>query len=332
MTLPSAADWKEGIYFGLDEKLYHSLPWAGSGDIKKLAFSPPDFWADSPMNPLREVDDKDTPARIFGSAIHCGILYGEEEFRNRYGYIEGDSGKEGPSAEGLKDWIRQQGGQPAKLKEDNERIIRQEFDTILLTEAQFNKVLVAHQTIKSNPYLVEAFSKGWPEVSIFWREEGVPCKCRHDYLKIKATVDLKSFSGRDRMMSVDRMILNDIFRYRYDAQAAHYLDGRLAGKRLLEEGAVFMGDAATRPSDDWLTKVFANEEPMWAFVFYKSDGATIAKSYQSLFKGPMIEAGRYIKRTALTNYQNFMTRFGTDAWVVADEPFQIQEDDLPKYL
>lgn len=334
MQLPSEDKWEPGIYFGLDEELYHRLPWCGSNDIKKLAFSPSDYWADSPMNPLREPDDKNTPAKVFGSAIHCGILYGEEVFRNRYGYIEGDEGKEGPSAAGLKDWIIQQGGSPAKLKEDNEKMIREVFDTILLTENQFNKVLLAHKTIRSNPHLVEAFSKGWPEVSIFWRQEGVPCKARIDYLKIKACVDLKSFAGKDRLMSLDRMVINDIFKYRYDAQAAHYLDGRLAAKELSEAGKVFMADPdnQTRPSDEWLAKVFANEEPMWAFVFFKTDGANVAKSFQSPFKGPMVEAGRYIKRTALTNYQAFMEKFGTDTWVVTDDPFPITEEDLPKYL
>ncbi len=197
----------------------------------------------------------------------------------------------------------------------------------------FNKILVAHTTIRSNPHLVEAFSKGFPEVSIFWNQEGVPCKCRIDYLKLKASVDLKSISGRGRLKSFDRMVLDDIFRnYRYDAQAAHYTDGRLAAKELFEAGKVWVAGGAMRPSDEWLAKCFGNPEPMWAFVFYKSDGATIAKSYQSGFKGAMLEAGRVVKRTAMTNYQAFMERYGTDTWVVADEPYPIDDEDIPKWL
>jgi len=341
MTLPKPEAWSEGIYFGLDEDLYHALPWCGSTDIKQLAFFPQDYWAGSAMNPLRDPPKEETPAMRFGTAIHYGVLYGEEVFRKRYGYMAGDTGKDGVSAEGLKDWITQQGGKPAKLKADNERMVWKQFDTILLTEDQFNKVLMAHRTIKSNPYLVEAFTKGFPEVSIFWRQEGVPCKARIDYLKLKASVDLKSISSRGRLLTFDEMALADIFGrgYRYDAQAAHYQDGRLAAAELHKAGKVFMAydehtpeQLRVRPSDDWLAQALGNPEPWWAFVFFKTDGMTVANSYQSRFNGPMMASGGVVKRRALTNYQAMMERFGTEAWVVTDEPFNVDEEDVPKWL
>lgn len=341
MTLPSEDKWEPGIYFGLDEELYHRLPWCGSTDIKQLAFFPQDYWAGSAMNPLRPPPKEETPAMRFGTAIHYGVLYGEDVFRERYGYVEGDEGKEGVSAEGLKDWITQQGGKPAKLKADNERMVWEQFDTLLLTEEQFQKVLLAHRTIRSNPHLVEAFSKGFPEVSIFWRQEGVPCKCRIDYLKIKASVDLKSMSSRQRLATFDEMALQDIFgrALRYDTQAAHYQDGRIAAAMLHKEGRVFMAydehtpaQLQVRPSDDWLAQALGNAKPWWAFVFFKTDGMPVAKSYQSPMDGPMIASGAVVKRRALTNYQAMIERFGTDAWVVTDEPYTIDQEDLPKWI
>jgi hypothetical protein len=339
MGFPSPQNWEPGIYFGLDEDTYHALPWCGSGDIKMLAYNPQDYWASSPMNPLRdEIEDKTTPARVFGSAIHAAILYGDAVYKRRYGYVENDTNKTDVSAEGLKAWIKAQGAEPRKLKEDNIRYIADTWGVTLIPERQNEQILKAAATMRSNPYLVPAFQNGWPEVSIFWIEEDVPCKARIDYLKIKATVDLKSFRSKDRLMELDRMVLADIFKYRYDAQAKHYTDGRLAAAELLAAGKVFAPDpdprdpkTLTRPSDEWLEKCFAQKEPGWVFIFYKADGMPIAKPYQSAFNGPMMASGGVIKRRALTNYQTFMERFGTGPWVNTDEPYQIDEEDIPKW-
>lgn len=340
MGFPSPEKWEPGIYFGLDEDTYHALPWCGSGDIKLLAYNPQDYWAKSAMNPLNEEEDaKTSAAKIFGSAIHAAILYGDETYKRRYGYVEKDTNKTGVSAEGLKAWIKGQGAEPRKLKEDNERYIAETWGVTLIPERWNEQILKSAATMRANPYLIPAFTGGFPEVSIFWIEEGVPCKCRIDYLKIKASVDLKSFRGKDRLMELDRMVLQDIFKYRYDAQAAHYTDGRLAAAELFAAGKVFVADTDptdpipnVRPSDDWLAKCLGNPEPGWVWVFYKADGAPIAKSYQTGFKGAAMEAGRVVKRRALTNYQSMMEKFGTGPWVNIDAPYELDSEDLPKWL
>ncbi len=343
MAFPKPEHWEPGIYFGLDEHLYHSLPWCGSGDMRLLAYNPQDYWAASAMNPLRdEIEDKETEARTFGSAIHAAILYGDDVYRDRYGYVEGDTNKTDVSAEGLKAWIRAQGAEPKKLKDDNIRYIRDTWGMTLITERQNEQILKAAATMRGNPYLAQAFTGGWPEVSIFWIEDGVPCKCRIDWLKIGASVDLKSFRSKDRLMELDRMVLSDIYRYRYDAQAAHYTAGRRAGEELVKAGKVFFPDRGepgagefwkfgTLPDPEWLAKCFHVEEPGWVFVFYKADGMPIAKPYQSRFNGAMMQSGRVITRRAITNYQSFMERFGTDPWVNTDPPYEIDEEDIPKW-
>lgn len=340
MAFPEPENWEPGIYFGLPEELYHSLPWCGSGDMKELAFIPEDFWAGSPMNDLADEESPDTSAKLFGRAIHTAILYGDDAYKRRFGYVEGDSGKLDVSAEGLKTWIRaQKGAEPRKLKEDNIRMIFDEWGVTLLPERQNERIMKAAATMRANPHLVQAFSGGFPEVSIFWVQEGVPCKCRIDYLKITASVDLKSFRSKDRLMELNRMILADIFKYRYDAQMAHYTDGRLAAKELFEQGKVFVGDydpndpvPMARPSDEWLAKCLGNKEPGWVWVFYKADGAPIAKSYQARFNSASMASGRVVTRRALTNYQAMMERFGTGPWVNTDPPYEVDEEDLPKWL
>lgn len=340
MAFPQPDKWEPGIYFGLDEELYHSLPWCGSTDIKKLACIPQDYWAGSPMNPLRdgEEEEETTAAKTFGTAIHTAILHGDELYKRRYGTVLGDPGKEAVSAEGVKDWIKAQGAAPRKLKEENIQMIMEEWGYTLLTEKQNERILKAAQTMRSNPYLVQAFTGGFPEVSVFWVQDGVPCKARFDYLKLGATVDLKSFRARKRMMDIDRMVLNDIFQMGYFVQAAHYQDGRYFAKELFLEGRVFAADpdpddptTLAVPSVEWLGKCLGNPEPGWVFVFYKADGAPIAKSYQSTFNGSLIQAGQAWKRRALTNYQSMTERFGTDTWVNTDEPYNIDNEDVPKW-
>lgn len=324
-AFPDDDKWGEGVYFGLPEDRYHALPWIGSSGIKQLAHSPCDWWFNSPMNPMRPAD-KDTAARVYGRAIHHAILYGIDSFTEKYQTVPNDKGEESVSAEGLKLWIEAEGGMPRKLKADNERMIREEYGVTLLAEPAYNQIMMAAKTITRNPFLQLAFSHGWSEVSIFWKEDGVPCKARIDYLKPKACGDLKSFRAKDRLMSIDAMVIADIKKYLYHVQAAHYSAGRVAAKELVAQGKVFA--AAERPDDKWLKDVFGLPNPGFAFVFYKADGAPVAKSYQMGFDGAWMDDGRSYVRAALTNYQAYFEKFGTDVWVNHDEPYDLGQDEL----
>lgn len=315
----------EGIYFGMPASEYHKHPYCGSSNIKQLYSSPPDFWFESPMNPLRE-DEEESFAQKFGTAIHDRILYGEEYFKKHYRFVTGEKG-ETVSAEGLKDWIVAQGGFPKKLKADNEKMVVQEMGTQLLTERIYQQIMISAALIVKNPNLSQAFTGGFPEVSIFWKEHGVPCKARIDYLKTKALVDLKSFRSREQIMTIDGLFISSIKRYKYHIQAAHYMAGHQAGAGLFAAGKVFTADGAARPDDTWLTKAFAGPAN-FVFVAYKADGAPISKSYQIPNKSPWhVDGASYVAR-ALDNYRNNMERFGTDPWVNMDEPYALGEDDF----
>ncbi len=318
----------EGIYFGLPEDVYHATPWLGSSNMKTLYSSPPDYWFESAMNPLREPDDPSS-AQTFGTALHHRVLYGAEAFERDYTHIDGTM-TESPSAEDLKEFITAQGGKPAKLKADNERMVR-EMGVRLLTQKTYEKVMVSAAQIVKNPHLAQAFTGGWPEVSVFWREGDVPCKARFDYLKLKAIVDLKSFSSKNRINTIDRWVIQDLFNYRYDIQVAHYLRGHAAAGALFDAGKVFALPGATRPTDDWLRQALG-ARAHWVFVFYKSDGMPISKSYQVPNESPCHMSGEAALKTALDAYRDNFEKFGTDAWVNMDPPFQIDEEDLPKWL
>jgi len=319
-----------GIYFGLPEDIYHAAPWIGSSSAKKLYACPPDYWFESNMNPLREADEP-TFAQSFGRALHHRILYGEAAFVRDHQFIEKTTG-ESVSAEDLKTFIKEQGGVPAKLKAENERYVRDELKVNLLTEHTYQRIMVAAAHITKNPHLALAFTNGYPEVSVFWHEEGgVPCKARWDYWKARAIVDLKSFRSKERIRSLDEIVLQDLFNYRYDIQTAWYLRGHERAGELLEAGKVFVAPGATAPAADWMAKSL-REKSHWVFIFFRADGMPVAKSYQIPNGSPAHEAGKAAMRLALDNYRDNLAKFGTDAWVNVDEPFIIAEEDMPKWL
>lgn len=317
-----------GIYFGLPEEVYHAAPWVGSSSAKQLYACPPDYWFDSHMNPLRPVDEP-TMAQTFGRALHHRILYGAEAFARDYTSIGGTKG-DTVSAEDLKTWIKDQGGVAAKLKADNEKLVR-DMGFNLLTEETYERIMVAAAHITKNPNLAQAFTGGFPEVSVFWHEDGVPCKARWDYWKQRAIVDLKSFRSKERIRSLDEIVLQDLFNYRYDIQTAWYLLGHERAGALVDQGAVHVLPGATAPSKEWMIKALT-ERAHWVFVFFRADGMPVAKSYQIPNGSPAHASGRYAVNLALDNYRDNLEKFGTDAWVNTDEPFQIAEEDMPRWL
>jgi hypothetical protein len=115
-------------------------------------------------------------------------------------------------------------------------------------------------------------------------------------------------------------------------QIGHYHHGRLAAYDLFKAGKVYCEDGALRPDDAWIEKALSNKAPGWVFVFFKSDGMPISKSYQVPFGSPAHESGRVAAAQAYRAYQDNLEKFGTDAWVNADEPFEITEEDMPKWL
>lgn len=326
---PEPEAWEPGIYFGLPEALYHSLPWLGSTSIKELYASPPDYWYGSHMNPLREKED-DSNAFKFGTALHHRVLHGEASFRKHYTPIAGGNKDGSVEAAGLVKWIVEQGGVQRKTKAENEQMVAQEFGVSLVAQKVFDKIIVAAEMILKNPYLAQAFTNGWPEVSIFWMDGDVPCKCRLDFMKSGAIVDLKSFSSKQRISQIDKWITNDIYNYRYDIQQAHYTEGYTKIPELVAAGKVFAAADTPRPTDEWL-KIAGAKLPQWAFVFYKTDGMPLSKSYQIANGHFVHQMAMGARRLALDNYRDFMERFGTDAWVNMDEPYTLDQEDVPKW-
>jgi hypothetical protein len=293
-----------GIYIGLPEAIYHRSPALGSSDVRRILVSAPDYWWHSPMNPLRPADDP-TPAMKFGRAVHKCVLEGTAAFTQLYAPCD----------------------YPGNIKagiEERKRILADLREPIKRDE--WDQIMLAHAMISKNPYLAEAFTGGVSEVSIFWEQDGILFKCRHDYMKIRATTDLKSIRN-SRGIDFVKCCQNRFAEARYDIQAQHYMHGRSQMKRLYEAGLVF-GDC----DPDWLKRAATTKEFAFVYVYWQADGAPITWSMTLSPGNPILDIGRQHIEVALNRYKMFMERFGTDqAWVLADPPQELDLNDLPAW-
>lgn len=111
-------------------------------------------------------------------------------------------------------------------------------DRQILNQAQWDAVHMAANSIKNHPAASKLLSKGKAEQSIYWTDEstGELCRCRPDWWRDDGiVVDLKTTENA----SLDGFA-KSIANFRYDVQAAFYLDGieKATGKR--PRGFVFV--------------------------------------------------------------------------------------------
>lgn len=329
-----------GIYFGLDETIYHADPALGSTDAKRLRRSAADYWYHSARNPSRPSVEPSS-AQAYGRAIHRRVLEGPEKFLQHY--------ERAPEPEGLlvtdadlAEWLTARGvnKQPRSKSEkivqaigiDPHVRILSEFERRaaeagrqILKRPDFDRIIMASDLITQNPHLATAFSNGHPEVSIFWdRADGIRCKARFDFLKIRGIGDLKSTRnplGLDFPDNCRRAIAN----YRYDIQAAHYLEARRQIPQLLDN---VQGDH----DGDWLAQVAETKEFGFVFVFFQTEDAPISWACSLSPGNPVLEIGRMSIEHAIGRYKDFAQRFAADEpWTLSEPVEELTVDQLPAY-
>lgn len=331
---------KPGIYFDLPEAAYHADPALGSTDIRRLRRSAADYWHHSARNPSRPSVEP-SPAQAYGRAIHLRVLEGHDKFLARYERAPEQEGLLVTDAD-LAEWLTAHGVNklPRSKSEKivqalgidpNVRILSEferraaEAGREILKHPDFDRIIMASDLITQNPHLATAFSNGHPEVSIFWdRDDGVRCKARFDFLKIRGIGDLKSTRnplGLDFPDACRRAIAN----YRYDIQAAHYLEGRRQIPQLLDN---VQGDH----EDDWLEEVATTEEFGFVFVFFQAEDAPISWACSLSPGNPVLEIGRIAIEHAIERYKDFAQRFApNEPWMLAEPVDELTVDQLPGY-
>lgn len=348
--MSAAEPFADGVYLGLDEARYHADPALGSSDLKALATDPAAWWWGSAHNPDRREDGEEKAHRVLGRAVHKLVLEGGAAFDALY-----DRAPDGDdllvTSEQLGAWlaeagVKAPGTKPARLqairvhcaahglpeprvKEWIEQDARDAGRT-LLPSAQFDRIVQAGNAVLSNPHLGESFTGGMPEVSLFWTDEsqGVPVrrKCRFDYLKPRAVVDLKSTTPRGGM-SFDASCIRALADFNYPAQAAGYIEGRAWLKAHVAQGAVY-GDH----DPAWLRRVADAPGFAWVFVFWASTGAPLTWGTILSPGNPVLDVGAEYVRRGLENYVAARREHGTDRMWFTPAPLEeLSIDRMPRW-
>ena len=188
-----------GIYFNMPEDEYHAQEGLSSTGIKELLQSPSNFWFNSVYNPLYV--PKKTNFLEDGKMFHCLYLEGEEVFNDRYIVI------------------------PDYITNKNSRVYDnwQKFEANGRLPISFEKYnhIITHAEYVNQWLAPNIFKDGFPEVSIFWEQDGIPCKCRVDYLRQNGFIDLKTFE-KSNTKNIDEYVQDYIFKYAVYIQLRFY--------------------------------------------------------------------------------------------------------------
>jgi hypothetical protein len=231
-----------GIYYFMSNEEYHADPALGSTDLRTFKKNPARFWRGSWMNPNADLYRKpETESTIVGTGIHCYLLDGAAKFTDRYMRRPDDP----PGATS--------GEKGANTKAFNKSLLPHQIG---LHGNDWRIIMDAGRTITQHPDLSEVFEGGDHEVSVFWiNEMGIRCKCRFDIMKPRGIGDLKSIANQygDRL---DIACQWAIKRFRYDIQAAYYMEGRRQVPKLFKQNKAFvcLGSDADGPITKELTE------------------------------------------------------------------------------
>ena len=303
-----ATELRRGIYFDLPEDEYHADAALGSTDLRRLLASGPDYWWQSSLNP-NQPEHKSSPSLEFGRALHKLVLEGHQAFSVRF--------------------VRRPDNL-VRLDAKAKEVLCPNGEAVLDGD-DFDRIMISGELIARNPDLAAAFEGGVPEVSVFWDQtlgEGfvVRCKARFDYLKIRGIGDLKSirnYMGRPFAEACTRSVVE----YRYDMQAAHYLEGRAEVARMVADGLVF-GDH----DPAWLKRAAGCRTFAFQFVFFQAEGAPITWS-RSLSPGnPILDIAERDRDKALQIYREFKQSFAdADMWLLQEPVTELDINDLPRW-
>lgn len=321
MTQPKGRD--PGIYFGWDEEDYHKDPALGSSDMRNLRLSPPDFWwGSAALNPEWEADENDdTPAKVRGKAMHKLVLEGAPGFDRLYAR----GPKQDPDATPAEKAAVTKAAKKALEGTGRDMLPAKDYDRIAIAAAMISK----------NPKLAGVFEGGASEVSVVWDKlvefgsghRAVRCKARMDYLKPRGVGDLKSITNVKKI-EFRRACIESIANYRYDMQAAHYLDARAAIPKLVADGCVH-GDY----DKTLLGRIATEKRFAFQFVFFQASKAPVTWSKILSPANPIIEhAGNHLLEAA-EHYLTYMDMFGpNDIWLNLDEPTELTMDEMPGWF
>lgn len=322
-----------GIYLNLPEKIYHTDPAVGSSDIRTMRKGLHKYWHRSWMNPKREpFDDKMTPSKIMGKAIHKELLEGRKALAEMFV-------RRAPDAEGASP-----ADKSALTKKYNAQLKDHQF---LLKADEFDFVTECGELIKAHPELSTVLDGGLREVSVFWDAQveigrdnddepiyyTVRCKARFDLLKPRGIGDIKSIANEyDDVLA--KACKRAITNYRYPLQAEHYCEGRRQLPALVKAGKIFEGKGVSgnTAAIEYLKVIAA--EPRFAFqiIFIPKEGDPDAESWTLSPGNPLLQHEREVIDAVLRSYAHALQAYGTqERWPLVKKVTELTIDELPNW-
>lgn len=351
-----------GIYFGLTNEAYHNDQALGGTDVNLLARDPVEYQFRR-LKPEAE----ETQALIRGQAQHARCLEGRRVFNEKFKLVPDKKDYEPPvldTIEDLRDHALSIGLDKLPRRKDElvELIRTVDDDVVIWQEVMWRhdadpRIAIPKKTAQEIEQAADwlqadrltgavmkdgTFTGGAPEVSIFWEEDGIRLKCRFDYLLPHAVIDLKTFSyWRDQ--TVEAGAINAIVSYRYDINAAHYLRGWAAAKKMWadkDRSYVVMtldGNITQQYAHNLLGEAFSNpqDEPLWVWVFLKTMGAPqpIVLEWGRVRSPMAFGAAEADVARALENYRKFSQEFGPDKpWPPRHNAVLLEDTSFPPWF
>ena len=339
-----------GIHFNVPDEVYFAQDALGSTDKKELAVDPVE-WQFKRLHG----EDVDTKAKIWGSGMHCRVLEGEKAFVSRFGVLPNKEDNEGllVTKEDLVGWLKAEGAEfkSSALKGDLVRLVRTidpsapVWDAIVadfegrypenrrLTWDMADEIELAASWMQADEMISPimrggSFVFGASELTVIYDVDDVRCRARFDHLIPGRIIDLKRYSPWRNGGALEG-IVQAIGNYRYDLQAADYINAFEHGARLFREGKVF----GTEPFDGFLEKTFgAGEMPKWVWVLVKGVGAPQPRVVELPTTTTVFKIAQTQIETAINNYRTNRDRFGLDKdWRPAPGAFLLADEDFPSW-
>jgi PDDEXK-like domain of unknown function (DUF3799) len=349
-------DIAPGIYFGLDEKLYHRARGLSNSRMKDLEVSDLNYWYRN-LNPAYTQEEETEPQR-FGSAVHCRLLE-PQNFSLRY--TEKPTAEDIPgcldTVDDIKKWLAEVGlPVSAKKKQDViNRVLESGLDhppiwdieetrlaeinagKTFLKKFEMNKLAAMEAAVSADPYAKAILTGGIPEVSFFVNdpETGILLKARLDYVRTDATIDVKSFSN-SRGKSVVKAVNDAIFYEGYYRCAAFYQYVRELCRQLVVSGDMKVHGEVDQ---NWRNAFLENSQPGFGLMFIESD----APFHIDLVGLSRREAAGGDQNVYWTTAENWMRekiyhvaqaqkKYGDGIWRQSEPPRALSDLDLPQLI
>lgn len=272
MTQPEGIE--DGIYFNMPNETYHADPALSHSGMTKVLISWPDYWMNSCLNPQRKRFNP-TDAMIFGQ--RAGMLLLEPDAF----YQAFNTAGRAPNAKAL-----------------------------FLSSIEYERLVEGRDAVMDVTLGRDHFVKGYPEVSIFFRDPstGIRLRVRVDYLRTFGCIDYKRIAEVNNV-SIGRAVKAQGL----DIQNFLYLEGvKWAREYLRDMGDASLTDLAKSENVDpvWLRGFRDEEDLLFRFLFQRSTPPYIWEFRE--LENEVLSEGAHAVFAAIRKYKKGLELYGVN--------------------